>query len=346
MGRPPDHVNAELREYGHPTVTRSTPANPTPGAARPTGAACPTSSKIPCDITAGMAAALRTSMTQELSTTLPRPVPVTRAASTLPQTDVGLATAVGIHDVNEDQALVATSRGQVLATLQPTPLTAPVRDRALRLLAVVADGMGGHGHGDLASALVVRHVATGMAPHLEHPRPFDAEATLSELLSEAHLQLRDVALRGGIEPHFGTTATVAWVEWPRLVVAHVGDSRLYLGRRGRLRAVTRDHTMAEQLRERGLTEGPAHPRLESTLWNAVNGAAPPQVELFEEVLRPHDTILMCTDGLHGALGEETMARLLWKSAPAPGAAARLVEHAKRTGQRDDVSAVVLRFEGR
>lgn len=285
-------------------------------------------------------------MTEQVASTLPPVLPRIDAQPETPRLDVGIATAVGKHGVNEDQLLVATSRGHVLSTLRPAPLTTPIRADRLRVLAMVADGMGGHGHGDLASTLVTRHVAAGMASHLSQGAAFDAHEVLSELLVEAHLQLRDVARGSEIDARFGTTATVAWIDWPRLVVAHVGDSRLYLGRRGRLRRITRDHTLAERLRESGAGSGAMYRRLEHTLWTAVAGASAPEVELFDAELRDGDTVLMCSDGLHGALGDGTLARLLWRVPPAPSTAAQLTEHAKRMGQDDDVSVLVLRFEGR
>ncbi|HXF71000.1 MAG TPA: Stp1/IreP family PP2C-type Ser/Thr phosphatase [Actinomycetota bacterium] len=201
-------------------------------------------------------------------------------------------------------------------------------------LFAVADGMGGHRGGEVASRLALET--------LERP----TEAPLAERIREANRVVYERSIIDRSVAGMGTTLTAAVLEGDRLRLAHVGDSRAYLLREGRLERLTEDHTMVRRMVEEGrLTEQEAawHP-YRSVLTRALG--TEPDVPVDEAVVevRPGDRVLLCTDGLTSMLEEERIAELL-RTTPDPQAAAdRLVEEALAAGGLDNVTVLVLDLE--
>lgn len=262
-----------------------------------------------------------------------------RSGRSTPDLVTGAATARGKRAENEDQFLFAPYAGDLRTSLEPAPQLGQDALPSHCMLALVADGMGGPGHGALASSLVTRWVLAGLrSVHFQLDAPC---ATLARLMNEAHLQLQAVARARNLPLEFGTTATVAWLQGQRLNIAHVGDSRLYVQRRGVMRCLTTDQTYAERLRRRGQLHGRAvHPRLEHTLWSALTGGSPPHVDVMQTDLQRGDTLLLCSDGVYGPLDHDRIGSLLQSPNPST-AATRLVEYAHAKGGTDDATAVVI-----
>jgi protein phosphatase len=152
----------------------------------------------------------------------------------------------------------------------------------------------------------------------------------------------EVAARKGASSQMGTTLTLAYLRWPDVYIAHVGDSRCYVLRAGQLVQLTRDHTLAQQMRERGGGDNLSH--FDHVLVNAVGGSRErPEVEGQRIRLANGDRLLLCSDGLSGELTSAVIASLLG-SARSPGEAChRLVSAALDAGGRDNVTTIVAFF---
>ena len=212
-------------------------------------------------------------------------------------------------------------------------------------LLAVADGMGGRPAGDVASAMAIEKL-------LSRLQEADKQQTLDDeqragLLGEAmHALNRDV-FQAAIKPEtrgMGTTLTVAMVAASSLAIGHVGDSRVYLLRGGWLHQPTADHNwVAEQIR-RGILPPDAagtHPG-RNMLTRAIGTS--PQVDVDVLVLRVYegDTILLCSDGLHGLVSDEEISRVLQEQPPQE-AAKTLVNMANEQGGFDNVTVVIARI---
>jgi protein phosphatase len=169
--------------------------------------------------------------------------------------------------------------------------------------------------------------------------PFPA---IRRAFDEAARALDETAARRQELASFGTTLTTALVLWPDLWLAHVGDSRAYLWRGGRLERLTRDHTMAERLREEGLL--PARqkaPSWESVLWNSLGPSGDEaRIEARHERLEPGDRLLLCSDGLTRHLDDEELERRLARRTGARALCEKLVAAANRAGGADNVTVLL------
>jgi serine/threonine protein phosphatase PrpC len=210
-------------------------------------------------------------------------------------------------------------------------------------LAVVADGMGGHEGGQLASDIAVRTVCEVYreAASLEPPE------ALEKGLREAHERIRSFASENPQYHNMGTTCTAAVIRGTHLWVAHVGDSRLYLFRNGRIRRMTRDHSYVNQLVEHGIitnAEAEHHPQrnvLTSALGIGRDGASI-DVSAEPTQLEPGNTLLLCTDGLWGLVNELELFDAVTENSPTD-ACRLLVNMAKERGGPDNITVEILRF---
>jgi len=207
-------------------------------------------------------------------------------------------------------------------------------------LLVVADGMGGHPAGDVASQIAMNTLIEAF--------PTLPDGDLGLALKQAYRRANEAVFQAGQdEPAhagMGTTLTTALLHGKYATVANVGDSRAYLLRGNALTQVTRDHTVvAEEVVQGRLTVDAArrdprrnrlthvigtHPRLESKL-----------PDVFELTLLPGDRLLLCSDGLYDVLDDGDMRRALQDQDPGD-AARELVQSAKERGTRDNATAVV------
>lgn len=202
-------------------------------------------------------------------------------------------------------------------------------------LLVVADGMGGHAAGEVASGLAVRMLATW--PDWSNP---------AHELRSSFIQANEaIFARAQADPAqagMGTTVTAAYMSRGQLYYAHVGDSRLYLLRDGVLSRLTSDHSVVGELqRIGGLTESEArvHPQ-RNILTRALGIPGVPEVDQGMIVLQLHDRLLLCTDGLHGVLVDEDLAQVLVQATDPRLAAEQLVSAANARGGPDNITVIV------
>ena len=220
-------------------------------------------------------------------------------------------------------------------------------------LFAVADGMGGHAAGEVASAMAVETVRKTLeGAHSEidtfKRAPTDAgRRSIVQLLQSAVLSAHQAVFQRGQheadKAGMGTTLDVVLIAGPEAFVAHVGDSRTYLVRDGRSSQITTDHTVAEVLVIEGkLTiEEAQHSPLRTILVNAIGVSADVGVEMAHVTLRRGDRLLLCSDGLHDYFpAEEEIAQRL--SADAPGDALKdMVELAKTRGGHDNITGIAV-----
>ncbi len=204
---------------------------------------------------------------------------------------------------------------------------------------MVADGMGGHAHGELASALAVQSLE-GFEPPASLAARVDR---VEDALLGADEAIRDLAARKG-RRQIGSTVALLLAHERHVVCLWAGDSRIYRWRAGSLEQLTRDHAYVEELLEMGLIEADEarhHPQ-----GNIVTRAlgASERLYLDAEVfaLEPGDAFLLCSDGLTRELEDEDIAATLAEQ-PAPATCQALVDRALARGGHDNTTVVLARF---
>jgi PPM family protein phosphatase len=205
-------------------------------------------------------------------------------------------------------------------------------------LLVIADGVGGHAAGEVASS-----VAVGVLATLDEDSPGgDLLDRLSTAVHTANTHLRDMV---GGDPDLtgmGTTVTAMLRAGSRFGLVHVGDSRGYLLRDGQLQQITRDHTFVQSLLDEGritAEEADHHPQ-RNVITNALDGREDVELDLSIRETRVGDRYLLCSDGLSGVVSEETIRDTLADEASTDLAVERLVELALKGGGPDNITAIV------
>ena len=203
----------------------------------------------------------------------------------------------------------------------------------------IADGMGGHQGGETASI----GTRDGLIRALEGKKP-DRKA-LEDAVKEVNLELWNRAEGDESLSGMGTTLSVIWPAEEQMLIAHVGDSRIYLLRDGRLRQVTKDHSMvADMVRKGLLTEEQAavHP-MRNYITRAVGTEPTIQVDILGLERQSGDRWLICSDGLHGLVDREELQRLM-ASGDLEEAADQMMREALDRGGRDNISLVLISDE--
>lgn len=215
------------------------------------------------------------------------------------------------------------------------------------VLLAVADGMGGHEDGDLASSAAVR----AMARIFKRGVPGEPELGLHRFVLDAHRRLhRKLRQLGPVR--MGTTLTVVWILDGVAFWCHVGDSRLYLYRDGALRRVTQDHTRAEFAKRDGRPVDSDGPFLAQNFVYGSRGFgddATIRIDAGTDTgslkLEPGDRLVLCSDGLSSVVEDHRIGDVL-KEVPEPQAASTsLMERALASGSDDNVTVLVCRMDG-
>ena len=232
-------------------------------------------------------------------------------------------------------------------------------DKKLQLF-VVADGMGGHASGEVASQLAVhefRASVEGSKDTIERFAKGDTTVRPQDILAilEAAIQAAGSAVyqRGQEEPEkrgMGTTTSALLIAGERGFIAHVGDSRVYMLRAGQVVQLTEDHSLVNELIRRGkiTKEG-----FEESPYKAYKNAVTRAVGVYETVqgdtidfeILPGDQFLICSDGLHAYLDDAVIIDLLRAGDAETDVARKMVEHANAGGGHDNITALVIRVDG-
>ena len=275
--------------------------------------------------------------------------------SSLVRIDVSAQSHTGYHRANNEDHFFITRLARTLQTIM-TSLPAgdvPERTEEVNYLMIVADGMGGHAAGEIASRMAISalvSLALDVPDWIfnvdeEHAR--EIERRSRKFVQEVGAMLiergrQDPALRG-----MGTTLTVARSLGRDLMITHVGDSRAYLLRGGSLHRLTRDHTYAQLLVDCGrLTPGEvADSRHRHVLTNALGGSSETvDVDVDLLTLENGDRLLLCTDGLSDLVADDTITETLLQAPASADACKRLLQLALESGGRDNVTVVVAAYE--
>ena len=243
---------------------------------------------------------------------------------------LSLATDVGRKRQGNEDAVVA--------------LMPPDAPGSVDAVFAVADGMGGHEAGEVASAIVVQTLVNKFGPG----SPFHAGGAapgaedLSQAVQAANATI--VTEAQGDKKGMGTTVTAGIIEQGRLHLAHVGDSRAYMLRGGRLYMLTQDHSwVAEQVRAGALKpeEAATHPR-RNLLTRALGASGQVEVDAQTIPLEEDDLILLCSDGLYGVVPDQKLREELLSTPDLQAVCDHLVAEANRMGGPDNITVLVAR----
>lgn len=214
------------------------------------------------------------------------------------------------------------------------------------LLLVVADGMGGHLHGEVAAETAIRTLAQAFGREAM-PKLDDVAGFLSASLRAAHGAIVHHALAEQLDDVPGTTCVACVIQDGMAFWAHVGDSRLYVVRGGAVIARTRDHSLARQLADLGDMDDAEAEMLpgRNVLYNSLGGYKGPQIELSEPIaLQPGDSLLLCSDGLWGSVADREIAAGMSRGSLSVALARLVLEAEVRAGyDSDNVTGLAVRW---
>lgn len=208
-------------------------------------------------------------------------------------------------------------------------------------LYVLADGMGGHQKGEVASAITIETVNSEYyttVTSLEGDKPEEEIIqALAIAIEKANNQVMNVTEGGG------TTVVAAVFHGDSLVTMNVGDSRAYLLRNNQLRLISKDHSLVRRLVEMGkITEEEAltHPR-RNVLYQALGQGSEVEIHIFSEKLQLEDIVILCSDGLWGEVAEAEIKEVLSKASSPLVAAKQLIDLANASGGPDNITAIII-----
>ncbi|MBQ3663284.1 MAG: Stp1/IreP family PP2C-type Ser/Thr phosphatase [Clostridia bacterium] len=235
-------------------------------------------------------------------------------------------TITGLRSNNEDSVAVKTYDGGRV------------------LFAAVADGMGGPAAGEIASRTVTDTMAEELDPALLDS---EAERTLRNSIRAANLGVYRLAQDNSDYRGMGSTLVCAVVSSGSFTAANIGDSRLYLFSGGSLKQITRDHSLVASLVSSGIiTEEQAmiHP-MRNVITRAVGIEPTVSPDFYAGTWECGDTLLLCSDGLHGVLNADSLADILGKDLSLKELCDSLIDAASNAGSTDNISVILIRYEG-
>jgi protein phosphatase len=213
---------------------------------------------------------------------------------------------------------------------------------------LVADGMGGHAAGEVASELVSTTVAQALAEAHDAGTAGDA---LLEVLQQASHTAHDAIVTCCDDDErytgMGTTLTACVLdEAGRCWVGHIGDSRLYRLREGTLQQITHDHTWVQREIDEGrlTSEGARRHPLSHILTRVLSEDSDPEMDVLADQVLPGDLLLLATDGLYNMIDDATIAKLLGTEGPLATVATSLIRAANRAGGADNITVVIIHVE--
>lgn len=211
-------------------------------------------------------------------------------------------------------------------------------------LVLVADGMGGHAAGMLASTMAAQSISEALAGRT---MPENVQSAVQTAIDRANLSIYRKAQSEKECLGMGTTLCMAVLEEEVYLAANVGDSRLYQYDGETLIRVSADHSLVETLVKNGIItreEAKVHPQ-RNVITRALGTGAYEEVDYFRRSWKEGDVLLLCTDGLHGSVEDEQIEGILQKELPLEEACAQLVDLALSQGSRDNITVVLVRNGG-
>jgi protein phosphatase len=215
-------------------------------------------------------------------------------------------------------------------------------------LFIVADGMGGHAGGEMASSMAVLAIEEGYSAHTSEPdetRVFGPGERLQDAIAVAGMRVYDYGQQHVTFKGMGTTVVAVAVEGASAIMGHVGDSRCYHWRAGSITQVTNDHSLVNEKIEAGLLsveEAKTH-RLKNVITRSLGFSRAVKVDVNTVDLMLGDQLFLCSDGLSGLVEEGEISKHL-ASTPPQEAARGLVELALSRGGDDNITIVIVLFQ--
>ncbi len=250
---------------------------------------------------------------------------------------VGCGHSVGLQrDHNEDALFTLTTTMVCNSTQVPFGLY------------IVADGMGGHQHGEIASSLAVRSISNYVVRKLYEPLYGSSqeipEESIQEILQDAVCEAHQAIIKEAVGG--GTTLTAAVLMGKQLTIAHVGDSRAYaLYPDNTIKALTRDHSLVRRLEELGQitsAEAAVHPQ-RNVLYRALGQGEPFDPDIYTFPQPQSGYLILCSDGLWGIVPEKELIEIINKAPNLEMACHRLVNAANAAGGPDNISVILVRI---
>ena len=238
--------------------------------------------------------------------------------------EVSSATSVGrIRPLNEDSYFVS----------EP--------DQSGTVLAIVADGMGGHNAGEVASGKAVGIVQKDVLGKCGK----NAKDVLVKAVNDANREIYEMSVNARNLSGMGTTMTACVAEEHNVTAVQVGDSRLYLIRGEKITQITKDHSLVEMLLENGKIkkeEARRHPQ-KNIITRAVGTDKTVEADIYEFRAEAGDVILLCSDGLVNMVEDEEILSVINLSETLNDAANKLVAEAETAGGTDNITVILIRF---
>jgi protein phosphatase len=265
----------------------------------------------------------------------------------------GLTDKGQVRPSNEDHFLVADLSRTLRIQQTSLPQAATFQGRSRGHILLVADGMGGHAAGEVASALTVETVEAFVMELLRrfsNLQASDEHGVISDLRQAVYQADARIVEEVASHPELagmGTTLVMAFTSGSRLFVIHAGDSRGYLFRGGEIHRLTEDHTVVAEMVGRGeiSAEQARHHPHRHVVTNVLGGGhAGVHVAVQRVSVEPGDMLLLCSDGLTDMLDDHRIAEILAAEAEPEAACRQLVAQANEAGGQDNITAVVARFE--
>jgi protein phosphatase len=295
-------------------------------------------------------------MTTPASPDQPHAVPAAPAPpfSSLVRIDVSALSHPGHRRENNEDHFLVTRLGRTLQTLiSSLPAgDVPERTEEVNYVMVVADGMGGHAAGEVASRMAISALARLALDlpdwhfRVDPDRTSELAQRTRHIVEQIDAELVEEGRQNEALHGMGTTLTGARSFGRDLMIAHVGDSRAYLLRGTRLRRLTRDHTYTQLLIDTGQLRATdaATSRTRHILTNVLGGSdAHVKVEIDTLQLEEGDRLLLCSDGLTDLVDDDTIATALLTHPTSAAACAHLVQLALDHGGRDNVTVIVAGY---
>ncbi len=210
-------------------------------------------------------------------------------------------------------------------------------------LFIVADGMGGHQRGEIASSLAARTTANSILEEVYLPYLTNNQNAnnrpLNEVLVEA-VENANIAVQEEV-PDGGTTLTAALIMGNTAYIAHVGDSRAYVIKQGEIKRVTQDHSLAQRLEDLGQATAEEAAQVQNVLYRAIGQNSSVEVDTYIQHLPAGASLLLCSDGLWGQVKDENL-KDVFKSASSPqDACDQLIKMANENGGPDNITAIIV-----
>jgi protein phosphatase len=207
---------------------------------------------------------------------------------------------------------------------------------------VVADGMGGHAAGEVASEMAVQIVSRHLL-NLEHVRGADSDAIMARSLQDANRAIYERMLAEVDKQGMGTTASVLVLSENQFLIGQVGDSRIYLLRDGALQQLTKDHSYVQEQVDAGLLtpeQARYHP-YSNVITRCVGAADNVDVDVYRGEVKPGDVFLLASDGLTGMVDDRRLQQILLARSSPGRIVDALISEANGRGGLDNITAIVI-----